>query len=280
MDILITHHLKYEYSNEVSLDPHTIYLFPRLNESLSLKKFKLDIFPEPSQIYQNIDLEGNIQTISFFNKKTKSLTFNALIEVETIPFNPFDFVFFPFEASKLPFKYSQNELLILAPYLENKNITTLIDQTARAIASESGWSTANFLVNLSNYINRNFSYLIREEGHAENPEYTLLHKIGSCRDYSVFFIACCHVMGLAARFVSGYYYSSNLEKNHLHAWVEVYLPGGGWRAFDPTQNNAVSNLHIPIAASLFPEKIGPVAGNFRGKSNSVLSTEVIVRNIE
>ena len=156
MNISINHHLRYEYSNEVSLDPHTIYLFPKLNESLSLKKFKLDIFPEPSQMYQNIDLEGNIQTIAFFNKKTNHLSFNALIEVEIIAFNPFDFVFFPFEARQLPFNYSENEKLILAPYLEKKNITTLVDQTARSIAYESEWSTAKFLVNLCNYVNKNF----------------------------------------------------------------------------------------------------------------------------
>jgi transglutaminase-like putative cysteine protease len=279
MKLLIEHSLNYQYSDLVTLDPHRIYLFPKLNESLSLKAFGLEIFPKPSHSYQNIDLEGNIQTVAFFNQKTNQLTVKASIEVETIAFNPFDFVFFPFEASKLPISYSEKELLVLAPYLQKNKVTTLLDNTARAIAGEAEWGTAKFLMKLCDFINKNFNYSVREEGMPQDPEYTLINKTGSCRDYSVFFIACCQVMGIAARFVSGYYYSKTLKKNYLHAWAEVYLPGGGWRAFDPTQNNAVSNLHIPIASSIFPEKIGPVSGTFRGKSDSTLTTEVFVKNI-
>ena len=279
MDISIFHKLVYQYSNEVALDPHKLYLFPKLNESLALKNYKLDICPKPSHIYDNIDLEGNIQTVAFFKEKTANLTITAQIEVETLPFNPFDFVFFPFAASQLPFEYEPDEATMLKPFLVKNNVTTLIDQTAREIAAHSGWSTSQFLMNLCTFINKNFSYNIREEGMPNEPEYTLLNKSGSCRDYAVFFISCCKALGLASRFVSGYHFSETLHENHLHAWVEVYLPGGGWRAFDPTQNNAVSNLHIPIASSVFPEKIGPVSGTYRGKSHSTLKTEVIVKAI-
>lgn len=279
MNISISHNLTYQYSNKVSLDPHGLYLFPKINESLSLLNFNLEISPEPSQIYHNTDLEGNIQTIAFFNKTTDFLSFNAKIEVKTQAFNPFDFVFFPFNASSLPFIYTADEQMVLAPYLQKNGITTLIDQTARSIAAESGWQTSKYLMNLCGFINKNFNYLVREEGQPFEPEYTLLQKSGSCRDFSVLFIAFCRTIGLAARFVSGYYYSKTLVHNYLHAWVEVYLPGGGWRGFDPTQNTAVSNHHIPIAASVFPEKIGPVTGSFRGKSSSLLETEVIVREI-
>ncbi len=280
MNISIKHVLKYSYTQEVSLDPHIIYLFPKLNESLFLKKYQLEIHPKPSHTYENIDLEGNIQTVAFFKNITAELLVEANIEVQTIAFNPFDFVFFPFESHLLPIEYSQEDLQVLQPYLQKNDVTTLVDQTARSIAANVNWSTPKFLISLCDYINKNFAYNIREEGAPQAPEYTLLSKSGSCRDYSVFFISCCKSIGLAARFVSGYYYSESLEQNYLHAWVEVYLPGGGWRGFDPTQNTAVSNAHIPLASSLFPEKIGPVTGSYRGKSNSMLNAEVFVKIIE
>jgi transglutaminase-like putative cysteine protease len=280
MNLSIEHQLIYKYSHEVSLDPHRIYLYPKLSSNINLKHYAIEIVPKPTQISKNVDGEGNIQFVAFFNKKTTQLSIKATIEVHTEAFNPFDFVYFPFESSKLPFEYHKNELEILAPYIGKNEVTTLIDQTARNIAAEGDWGTNKFLLNLCKYINQNFQYLIREEGAPQDPEYTLIHKSGSCRDYSVFFIACCRALGLASRFVSGYYHTKSGQVNYLHAWVEVYLPGGGWRGFDPTQNNAVSNLHIPLASSCFPEAITPVKGTFRGKCISSLHTSVEVENMD
>ncbi|MES2798244.1 MAG: transglutaminase N-terminal domain-containing protein, partial [Bacteroidota bacterium] len=176
MKITIKHNLTYEYSGEVSLDPHVIYLFPKVSECLILQNFKIEIYPKPSQIYQNVDLEGNIQTVAFFNQKTDRLVFDALINVQTLSFNTFDFVFFPFGASKLPFQYNEAELEILSPYLKKVGVTTLVDQVARKIAADSNWATTKFLMSLCNYIYQNFDYYIREEGLPQNPEYTLLQK--------------------------------------------------------------------------------------------------------
>ncbi len=280
MKLNINHKLQYHYSSEVTLDPHKIYLYPRLNDSLILVNYALKIFPEPSQISKNIDLEGNIQFVAFFNQKTEKLELESTIVIETEYFNAFDFVYFPFETSLLPFEYSIVEKEMLLPYLSKKEVTTLVDQVARNIAADAGWSTTKFLINLSEYIYKTFSYSVREEGLPQDPEVTLLSKSGSCRDYSVFFMACCKAMGLASRFVSGYYHTKSLQQNYLHAWVEVYLPGGGWRGFDPTQNNVVSSLHIPLASSAFPQSVTPVSGSFRGNSQSSLFTHVFIENLD
>jgi transglutaminase-like putative cysteine protease len=48
-------------------------------------------------------------------------------------------------------------------------------------------------------------------------------------------MAAARSQGFAARFVSGYLYGAEEDDgNDLHAWAEVYVPGGGWRGFDPT----------------------------------------------
>ena len=89
-------------------------------------------------------------------------------------------------------------------------------------------------------------------------------------------MACCRSIGLAARFVSGYLYGNVLQENDLHAWAEVYLPGAGWRGFDPTEGQAVGNNHVYLAASGEPQSIAPLSGTFRGRARSLLTTEVVV----
>ena len=84
-------------------------------------------------------------------------------------------------------------------------------------------------------------------------------------------------MGLAARFVSGYMWGEDLpEKHALHAWAEVYIPGGGWRGFDPSTGFAVTERHIAIATAANPIDAAPVSGAFRPRAYSRLEYNVSI----
>lgn len=280
----ILHKLHYKYSEPVTLDPHTLYLHPRKSALLSVQSFDLSIDPLAVQISKNLDPEGNIQNILFFKEPTTYLTIRMQTQVETTEFNPFDFVYFPFESKRLPMRYSDAYLKTLSPYLGLEGVTSVVEQTARQLASKVQYETSAFLMQVNEFIFKNFAYEIREEGIPNTPEYTLLSRKGSCRDYAVLFSALCRSMGLATRFVSGYYtgiapVDLPNQTHHLHAWVEVYLPGGGWRGYDPTQHEVVSGNHIPLAASCLPEGITPVFGSYRGVANSTLLTEVFIERI-
>ena len=67
-----------------------------------------------------------------------------------------------------------------------------------------------------------------------------------------------------------------------HAWAEVYLPGSGWRGFDPTSGTLVSGDHIAVAVHRHPEAIPPVSGSFVGTGNSqaTMTVEVKVTTLE
>ncbi|MDZ7900520.1 MAG: transglutaminase family protein [Arcicella sp.] len=276
MKLNIEHELDYQYTNAVFLEPHYLYLHPKRSSLLTLLSHEIEITPPPSTIAKNLDSSDNIQYILFFKDTTSSLNIKVNSLVETTEFNPLSFLYHPFESSSLPIKYSDDLEKVLSPYLVKDGITTLIDQTARQIAASVNWNTTAFLTTLNSYINQ-FSYEIREDGLPNTPETTLLSKQGSCRDYSVLYMAMCRVLGVAARFVSGYHYveTENLNSvQHLHAWVEVYLPGGGWRGFDPTQNCLVSGNHVPVGASAIPQMVTPIKGTFRGSAVSVFEAKV------
>jgi len=280
----IQHKLRYDYSEAVTLDPHILYLHPRKSALLSVQEFKIQIDPAPVQTSKNLDPEGNIQNILFFKEPTSYLSIEVKTTVETTEFNPFDFVYFPFESKTLPITYSTSYQKTLSPYLGLEGVTPNVEQMARQIASEVRYSTSDYLSALNEFISSKFAYEIREEGAPNTPEFTLINRKGSCRDYAVLFSALCRAMGLATRFVSGYYIGVSPvdvpnQTHHLHAWVEVYLPGGGWRGYDPTQHEVVSGNHIPLAASCLPEEITPVFGSYRGAASSILTTNVFIERI-
>jgi transglutaminase-like putative cysteine protease len=279
MKLSIEHELDYQYTDAVFLEPHYLYLHPKRSSLLTLLSHEIEISPQPSTIAKNLDSSDNIQYILFFKDTTSSLNIKVKSSVETTEFNPLSFIYHPFESSSLPIKYSTDLEKVLSPYLVKEGITTLIDQTARQLAASVNWNTTAFLTTLNSYINQ-FSYEIREDGLPHIPEITLLNRNGSCRDYSVLFMAMCRALGIAARFVSGYYYveSENPDRiQYLHAWVEVYLPGGGWRGFDPTQNCLVSGNHVPVGASAIPQMVTPISGTCRGNAMSVFEAKVKIR---
>ena len=80
------------------------------------------------------------------------------------------------------------------------------------------------------------------------------------------FLESCRRLGMAARFVSGYVHGPATEVGgaSTHAWIEVYLPGAGWKGFDPTNVAVVGPDHVPVAVHCNPEAVPPVAGTFIG----------------
>ncbi len=277
MTLSVEHTLYYSYSTSVSLTPHTIYLTPKASPNQEIVSFQLEILPTPNILYKNIDVEGNAQSVAFFDTSTDRLSFRAKVEIVSNEVNPFHFIYFPFGAETLPFKYPEKESVLLQPYLTDEGVTTLIDQFARQIAAEANWKTTDFLTRISKYIRYNFVYEKRLEGAANSPETTLISRKGTCRDYAVLMIAACKAMGLAARFVSGYCYGSELQAHELHAWVEVYLPGAGWRGFDPTEGRIVDFHYIALASSAQAELINPIRGGFRGNAVSSLNAFVDIQ---
>lgn len=83
------------------------------------------------------------------------------------------------------------------------------------------------------------------------------------------FCDVCRVMGIAARFVSGYECASaDRQDSYMHAWAEVYLPGVGWRGYDPARGIAVANRHVAVAAGFNYDLASPVAGWYSGGARS------------
>jgi transglutaminase-like putative cysteine protease len=275
----IEHELNYTYSQAVFLTPHYIYLTPKLTPYQELRNYSLEIYPTISKIIKNVDAESNIQHIAYFKDSCQNLQIKTNFEIESQFFNAFDVIFFPFEAERLPFQYPEAEKILLQSYLNQEGVTTTIHQFARQIAAEADWKTMRFLTKMCEYIRGNFFYEKRLEGEANSPEKTLISQKGTCRDYVVLMIAACKALGIAARFVSGYAYGSPEQAHELHAWVEAYLPGGGWRGFDPTEGKVADNQYVTLAASAQPALISPVIGTFRGAAKSSLEAFVKISKL-
>lgn len=261
----IIHRTIYTYNQPVWLQPHLIRLQARNDAWQQLHSCSWIIDPIPATVSQMIDLDGNNLMKIWFNEATEKLELKFITQIETKKTNPFDYLVEPW-AVKLPIDYPSSLFTQLHPYLQpyGKFLDPLILELAQEIDLEVNGNTITFLSHLNQKLYENCDYIVRETGEPWPAGVTWRRKVGSCRDFAILFMEVCRAVGLATRFVSGYQEGDVEQDNRdLHAWAEVYLPGGGWRGYDPTHGLAVSDRHVALAASPLPCYAAPVTGHIK-----------------
>jgi len=269
MRIAIAHRTFYTFSKPVFLEPHVMRLHPRGDPFQKPLNVGLDISPTPAGRCSGLDAEGAPFLRCWFDGMTERLELHSRAEVETLLENPFEFLLEPWALS-LPLCLPQRLRVLLSPSLEQIQDPAPNDlkQYATNLLRDSCGDTLQFLSLLNSRIFADTSTVVREEPGIRAPTLTLQLGAGSCRDLAVLFMACCRLAGLPARFVSGYFLpaagAQDPPQHELHAWAEVFLPGAGWRGFDPSHGLAAATRHVALAAAASPEDAAAVTGSFRG----------------
>jgi transglutaminase-like putative cysteine protease len=272
----IHHTTSYRYSAPVFLEPHVIRLTPAAEASQRVLDFGLQITPAPVGQAHNVDTEGNDVVEAWFEGETRSLVIQATATVEALRPNPFDYLWAG--GPTLPISYPALMRHSLAPYLagrETGSVAAIAD--AAAILAEG--EAQAFPLTLAATIHQACRQVYREEGDPLPAAQTLSAGEGSCRDLTQVYLEASRCKGFAARFVSGYLASEQEDERELHAWAELYLPGGGWRGFDPTSGLAVADHHIPVARAATARLAAPVSGSFRGRATATLKTSLDIRPV-
>ena len=277
MKITVTHSTMYRYDFPVCLEPHIFRLQPRMSTVQRLLAFDIQIAPIPAGTTECLDQDGNLALNAWFDGPTKDLSVVSRFTVEMLRRNPFDYVLIG-ESSGLPLWYPEPLCAALAPYRNDAKVAESVKQYARSIAAGAQWKAPWFLVALSRQIFQSCRQVIRHNGPPWPSHQTSRMLEGSCRDLAVLFCDCCRVMGIAARFVSGYECASAGRKDsYMHAWAEVYLPGIGWRGYDPSRGLAVTDAHVAVAAGFDHDLVSPVAGWYSGGSGSQMEASVCLQ---
>jgi len=272
--IAIRHRTEYRFDGPVFLEPHVVRLRPRGDASQRLLSYSLSIDPTPTVRADNFDLDGNVVTQAWFDGTTERLAVESTASVETLTTDPFRFLLDE-PARTLPDVYQSRLRSQLAAYRKAPEaLAAPVSAFAAAVVADVGGRVDEFPRVLARRLQKDHRVERRAEGPPLPAETTLKERRGACRDLAVLFMECCQAAGLAARFVSGYAHVDDDRDRELHAWCEVYVPGGGWRGFDATTGLAVADRHIALAAAAEPVRAAPVSGSFRGSATATLVTTV------
>lgn len=297
MNLRVSHLIRYEYGAEVGFSPQALYLHPRLHANLRLRRFSLNLTPAGKVCWAR-DIQDNTVAMVYLWDKAPALNIRTEFEVTTVASNPFDFILDE-SAVSFPFLYRPADELALAEFLASPGDEGV---TARAWLAEqaplTGGPTLAFLIQLNNVLFTRLKFERRDEPGTRTPRETLALGGGAGRDYAALYVTLARSLGLAARHVSGYLFDPLSEAvgiqlqetttdgtvgsgSALHGWVEVYLPGAGWKAFDPSRGMLCDEHYIPLAAGPAPESVQPVQGSYFNPQRLApkLHTDVVIEKL-
>jgi transglutaminase-like putative cysteine protease len=106
-------------------------------------------------------------------------------------------------------------------------------------------------------------------------------KRGVCQDHTHVFICVARLLGMPARYVTGYMHQPEevMALAH-HAWAEVFLPDLGWVGFDAANGVSPTDAYVRLACGFDAPATAPVVGARRGGGVEALDVEVRVQQAE
>ena len=138
----------------------------------------------------------------------------------------------------------------------------------------------NEVCRLGRHIYRTFAYKPKTTGVSTRANDALKLRMGVCQDFAHVHLGLCRSLGIPARYVSGYFFNTTRRPREIeasHAWIEAYVPGFGWAAFDPTHDRPVDDRYVKVAVGRDYADIRPINGTYRGAPTRSLKVAVKVR---
>jgi len=280
----VRHTTVYRYRRPVRLGNHRLMLRPRDSHDLRLIQTSLNFLPAAS-VRWIYDVFGNSIAIASFTESAAELRIESKLQLETYVVERPKSEIAP-EAATYPFIYSPDDRIDLGRMLETHypDPSGRLCAWARAFVRGDRTDTMALLGDLNAGVKTSISYQARETEGTQTPIETLNRGLGSCRDLAILLIEAARCLGFGARIVTGYLYSPTADNGDTaaigtgttHAWADIYLPGAGWIAYDPTHGTVGGGNLIRVAVTRDISQAIPVAGSFVGGPGDYLGMTVTV----
>lgn len=275
----IKHITRYSYPSTVIDSANQLMLFPLDDEMQEVKNHELHISHQPS-VEVFTDYFGNQVGIFSVIRPHAELRIESVIEVITKEVKH--------PESDLPATAQWAELQVAGeqfPFMDFLLAESCDAKTEIATIAHSfmGPEIPPFAVaeKMSAYVYTHFEYKKGITGVETSVDEIWQLKAGVCQDFAHVLLVMLRMVGIPARYVSGYICPKNHElrgEGATHAWVEAYIPFHGWIGLDPTNNCIASDRHVRLAVGRHFTDCTPVKGTYKGSSEHTLEVSVTIEN--
>ncbi|WP_431264571.1 transglutaminase family protein [Roseateles chitinivorans] len=272
MHLHISHETVYAYDSPVARSTQYLRLTPRPTRGLRVLHWALEL-PSPASACK--DAFGNTMHVLSLDGPRRDIVLRAVGEVDTDDAPPT-----PDPEEELPSPL----------FLRDSPLTRADDQLRQFAAGFSDAAKADAhgaLLALMAAIGERMPY-VRGYTDAATPAAEAFETgHGVCQDHAQVFVCCARLLGLPARYVSGYL-ATDFEHVASHAWAEVRLPpadgaapahgmAGGWLGYDISNQCLADGRYVKLATGADYLDACPVRGVRTGGGMETMRAEVLVK---
>lgn len=280
MKLSVLHRTIYHYASPASESSNTLHLEPRPFPRQRTIAALVRVLPA-TRVRRFLDLFENATHHFEINRPHTRLEVEGRIRVETSPLHASaaDLAITPvayLEASireRAWLFLQESRWVSLHPDLWRQSL-----DLTRGVEGVHAQATA-----LMGWVHDHFEYRAGITNANTHLDEVLALRSGVCQDFAHVMIGLCRVIGIPARYVSGYLYNGPRDDligwQASHAWCEVYFPEAGWIGFDPTNRMLVDERYIQVAAGRDYEDVAPIRGAYVGSAHCRMEVEVLVEKL-
>jgi transglutaminase-like putative cysteine protease len=269
---------EYRYEEPVTDNLNVLRVTPAATPTQEVEDFRVQVDPE-ARLHRHTDYFGT-QVVEFgITRPHEHLTIDVRARVATT--EPPELPGGGWAALDAPAYRSAGAEYLLPAAIDRR----WDDALAGLRAAVRGDTPAETLRALCDVIPERFEYRPGVTYVGSTVEDLLEGGAGVCQDFAHLSLSLLRDLGIAARYVSGYFYPPALDEAdaasaevQTHAWVEALLPGElgepRWAGGDPTNRRLAGAEHVKIGHGRRYHDIPPVKGVFRGASGSKMESSV------
>ena len=283
----VSHRTTYSYDEDVSDSLGIAYLVPRELPWQRVLRREMTLTPSTVDRTEDLDFYGNTATYFQVTEPHRVLDILAVSEVEArAEQHAPQALAVPWEDAR---PATRPDVVDAWQVQDFAIASSLADQTpeAHAYAAESlqaGRPVGEAVVEVMQRIHADFTYDKTATTVTTTVDDIFDKRAGVCQDFAHLTLACLRSHGLAVRYVSGYLATTPppgkeriVGADATHAWAAVWIPGDGWLAVDPTNDQLVNDRYVTVAWGRDYADVPPVKGViFTEAKTSTLKVEVDV----
>lgn len=262
MLVSIGHVTRYTYATPALYSIHTLRLTPPNFEGQRVVSWRVEM-PDIEHAVRFRDSFGNVSHLVSIPRPHSEIAIIARGTVET--------------HDKAGFVRGLSEVAPVRVFRRQTPKTEPDDAIADLVAGLGAADHIDRLHELMQVIGERVEYVVGATNAHTSAAEALRDGRGVCQDHAHIFVSGARLMGMPARYVSGYFGTGSEPSEAQHAWAEAFVDGLGWLGFDPANQLCPTDRYVRLACGLDAASAAPITGSRRGGVGEVLDVFVEVQ---